>query len=260
METKNIELEIEEETIKVAPAPFARTGGYYRGYPEIDHVCYDYDNKGVSGTQKSLLPYSRGMTLKEVLALEKNGYGILTPCELSHLMSKLKKSENKSENNLWYSRDGMSSLDNAVGAPYWTLQGIGFIQDLDGKVPKKFRGRLTLAKIKDFDEETGEVLPNFNDAIILTSEDTKYMDEYIQTWAQKTDSGLAIPICYNNKLKKLGKVNWGRIKNRFSPIIVGYSYPSNDHEDIVLGNPKGKLGVWTREIKEGLPEIFKKEK
>ncbi len=71
METKNIELEIEEETIKVANAPFARTGGYYRGYPAISRVCYDCNNEGVRGTQESLVPYSQGITLKEVLTLEK---------------------------------------------------------------------------------------------------------------------------------------------------------------------------------------------
>ncbi len=175
-------------------------------------------------------------------------------------MSRLKKSKDKYENNLWYSRDEMSSSDHAVGAPYWTLHGIGFIQDLDGEIPKKFRGRLTLAKIKDFDEENGKALPDYKNAVVLTSEDTKYMQGEILAWEQKTDSGLAIPICKGSKSRKLGKVYWGKLTSRFSPIIVGYSYLEKDHEEIILGNPKNELGVWTREIEDGLPKIFKKEK
>lgn len=275
MMEKSITLEMHGKRITVEPEPFARTGGSFIRRVGFDSGSGRYTPEPLSlylptekyddyyGPESKLSTLNTGakcgITYAELLKLAETGYEILTPVELSYL--KAQHTLGNIWNYEWHINGGGS-----IGAPYWTLWGMGWLHDLMGNYPQEFRGRFLLAKIKDVASDNS-ALPDFEDAIILSDRELKHMHGYVRDWDARTRTGLAVPFCGGNSTE-LGKINLeGILSRRFSPIVVGekegwsnanYGNPDNrrTNYDLIItsSNLERCLGVWTRKVGEGIPK------
>ena len=201
-----------------------------------------------------------GIAYDKVLSMMNQGVQILPPQELSYLMcllvppydprKKIEKEEHwftrQKRADLWYAYRDTNYEYRRDGAPYWSSQGLGYVCDFEGKFPEEFRGRFILASIKDVDNSKyDKTIPNFDDAIILKDGDLEYMDGWVQEWEDRTESGLAVPVCGKND-KGLGYISLEEILKEFAPLVIGAhnKYISEADEITNTYTPSALLGVW----------------
>lgn len=246
-----IKLDTPSEEVEIESEPFARTNGYLtrkyfegmlgweeRSYIFGGEIYSPKEHEGARGLRE-------GVDYNDILTLINQGYQVLSPMELSFLMKRMTTLDDN-QRNIWFNQYG--TYPDSKGAPYWSSQGMGFVQDLNGKFPEKYRGRFILATIKEANMEKGRVYPDFGNSLILDEDDIRYMAGYVKNWDIRTESGLAVPICGGKVDAKLGEIKLEDLMHGFSPIIVGAA-----GNGIRTASPRSLFGAWTRKVQQGLP-------
>lgn len=193
---------------------------------------------------------------------------VLTPMELSYLMKELNGSTRSFRDSkpgrisrfyengasLWHHEDGWFHGEGD-GSPYWSSHGLGYVVSQKSKVPSEFSGRFVISRIGEIDLFSGETLPDYDHALILSDIEVRRMHGYIQEWDVRLNTGLAVPIGGRQNDGELGKINLEQLMKPFQPIVVGadniynIDYGNRDsrltsHDLITTSDPRNKCGVW----------------